>query len=154
MSGGARQPERGAGPYRSYDIGGRDVLVGRGDRQNDELTFHVARPHDLWLHAAGFAGSHVIIRTGEGEEVPREVLEKAAQLAAFHSKARAAGGKVAVHVCHVADVSKPPGSPAGQVQLRRFETIRVYVNRREWEGEGGMERGQGSGSGNAGTGDG
>lgn len=126
MSGGAREPEGGASPCRRYDLAGWEVLVGKGDRQNDELTFRIAGPRDLWLHASGFAGSHVVIRSRVDEEFPRAVVEQAAQLAAWHSKARAAGGKVAVHICRAADVRKPAGAPAGQVQLRRFDVVRVY----------------------------
>ena len=142
MTGEAQESAGGASPYRSYDIAGWEVLVGKGDRQNDRLTFRIAGPEDLWLHAAGFSGSHVIIRSRAGEAVPREVIEQAAQLAAFHSKARDAGGKVPVHVCRAADVRKPPGAPPGQVQLRRFETVRVYVDAGKWEeGKGKGERG-------------
>lgn len=126
MTGEAREPGGGTSLYRHYEIAGWEVLVGKGDRQNDQLTFGTAGPRDLWLHASGFAGSHVIVRSRDDEEVPREVVEQAAQLAAWHSKARDAGGKVAVHVCRVADVRKPPRAPPGQVQLRQFDTVRVY----------------------------
>jgi predicted ribosome quality control (RQC) complex YloA/Tae2 family protein len=40
-------------PYRMVDIGGFEVLVGRGDNENDVLTFEVAEPHDFWLHVGG-----------------------------------------------------------------------------------------------------
>jgi predicted ribosome quality control (RQC) complex YloA/Tae2 family protein len=112
--------------FRTFNYEGCEILVGRGARENDQLTFRVAGPNDLWLHAAGFAGSHVVVRVPESGSVPRQVVEYAAQLAAFHSKARAAGGKVAVHVCRASDVRKPRGAPAGQVQLRRFDVVRVY----------------------------
>ena len=59
--------------------------------------------------------------------LPREVLECAAQLAAFHSKARNARGKVDVHWCRAGEVSKARGAPAGQVQLRRWDTLKVYA---------------------------
>jgi hypothetical protein len=101
--------------------------VGKGARDNDRLTFGVASPQDLWMHASGFAGSHVVIRNPEAlSRIPREVVECAAQLAAFHSKAREARGKVEVHVCRVADVGKPPGFPAGKVEIRRWEGVKVY----------------------------
>lgn len=106
---------------------GYEVLVGRSARDNDELTFRVARPRDVWLHAAGHAGSHVIIRAAEdGSAVPRTVVERAAQWAAWHSRARNARGKVEVHVCRAADVRKPRNAPTGTVELRRWETLRVY----------------------------
>ena len=117
---------RGQG-WQQIDVNGHEVLVGRSARDNDELTFRVARPRDLWLHAAGHAGSHVIIRVAEtGEEVPRDVIERAAAYAAWHSKARNARGKVEVHVCRAADVRKPRGVPAGTVELRRYDVVRVY----------------------------
>lgn len=119
-------------PYRAVEADGFEILVGRGARENDELTFRVAGPRDLWLHAAGHAGSHVVIRQpDEPIDVPRTVVERAAELAAWHSKARNARGKVEVHVCRVADVRKPRGFPAGQVQLRRWESVRVYPRSHE-----------------------
>lgn len=106
---------------------GFEVLVGKGDAENDALTFGLADPRDFWLHVAGPAGSHVVVRNPEGlEELPREVRARAAQLAAWHSKARGARGKVEVHLCRVADVSKPRGFAPGEVLLRRWETLRVY----------------------------
>lgn len=114
--------------YRSEECAGFEILVGRGDADNDRLTFEVADRRDFWLHVAGGTpGSHVVVRNPEGlAELPKAVIERAAQLAVWHSKARQAGGKVAVHVCRVADVSKAPGAPAGQVRLRRFDTVKVY----------------------------
>jgi predicted ribosome quality control (RQC) complex YloA/Tae2 family protein len=113
-------------PYRTLQIEGFEVLVGRGDRENDTLTFRVAEPRDFWLHAGGgVAGSHVVVRNPEGiAELPRPVLEAAAALAGWYSKARNAA-KVDVHVCRVADVSKRRGAPAGQVQLARWKRVRV-----------------------------
>ena len=97
-------------PYRTVVVDGYEVLVGRSDDDNDYLTFRVAEKRDLWLHAGGGTpGSHVVVRNPEGGEVPREVVEKAAQLAAWYSKARGAP-RVEVHVCRVADVSKPKGA--------------------------------------------
>jgi predicted ribosome quality control (RQC) complex YloA/Tae2 family protein len=107
---------------------GFEILVGRGAAENDELTFGVAKPCDVWLHVAGPAGSHVVVRNPERlEEVPRGVLQRAAELAAWHSKARGARGKIEVHVCRVADVRKPRGFAAGKVQLRNWASLRVYA---------------------------
>ena len=106
--------------YRSFEIEGYEVLVGKGDADNDRLTFVLAAPRDLWLHVAGPAGSHVVVRQpDEHDEIPRSVVEKAAQLAAWHSKARGARGKVEVHVCRVGDVRKPRGFARGQVERGR-----------------------------------
>lgn len=113
--------------WRTVELEGFEILVGKGARENDELTFRVARPRDLWLHASGYAGSHVVIRMPEGvDEAPGAVIERAAELAAWHSKAREARGKVVVHLCRAEDVRKRRGAPAGQVELKRSESVRVY----------------------------
>jgi predicted ribosome quality control (RQC) complex YloA/Tae2 family protein len=115
------------GGWRRFEMEGFEILVGKGAAENDRLTFRIANPNDLWLHAAGFAGSHVVVRNPEGlSELPRSVVERAAPLAAHHSKAREARGKVEVHVCRAADVRKPRGFPPGKVELRRWESVRVY----------------------------
>jgi len=113
--------------YRTVEHEGFTILVGKGDALNDHLTFAVAEPRDFWLHVAGPAGSHVVVRNPEGlDELPRLVIERAAELAAFHSKARGARGKVEVHLCRVADVSKPRGFAPGQVLLRKWKAVKVY----------------------------
>jgi predicted ribosome quality control (RQC) complex YloA/Tae2 family protein len=117
---------RGKG-YRTVEFEGFSILVGKGDADNDRLTFGVAEPRDFWLHVAGPAGSHVIVRNPFGlDELPRPVAERAAQLAAWHSKARGARGKVEVHLCRVADVRKPRGFAPGQVLLKRWDSVKVY----------------------------
>jgi predicted ribosome quality control (RQC) complex YloA/Tae2 family protein len=69
----------------------------------------------------------VVVRNPDRlEELPRPVLERAAELAAWHSKSRGARGKVEVHVCRVADVSKPRGFAPGEVRLRRWDAVRAY----------------------------
>ncbi len=120
-------------PFRTVDIAGWQVLVGRSAAHNDLLTFRVAEPRDIWLHVAGGTpGSHVVVKNPAGTEVPREVLERAAALAAWHSKARAAS-RVEVHVCRVADVSKARHAPAGQVQIRKFKKLKVTPARCDGE---------------------
>ena len=132
-----RRPGRGMlGPVGSKGRGVREVecegftiLVGKGDEENDRLTFGVAEPRDLWLHVSGPAGSHVVVRNPDGLElsaVPRGVVERAAELAAWHSKARGARGKVEVHLCRIADIRKPKGFAPGQVLLKRWEAVKVY----------------------------
>jgi predicted ribosome quality control (RQC) complex YloA/Tae2 family protein len=113
-------------PYRTMLVDGHEVLVGRGDTENDDLTFVVAAPEDFWLHAAGgVAGSHVVVRNPQKLDVlPQPVLVRAAELAAWHSKARGRA-RVEVHFCRVADVRKRRGAPAGEVELRRWERVRV-----------------------------
>jgi predicted ribosome quality control (RQC) complex YloA/Tae2 family protein len=112
-------------PYRTFVVGGFEVLVGRGERDNDTLTFDVAEPHDLWLHVAGgTAGSHVVVRNPDRGEVPAAVVEVAAAAAAWYSKARGAP-RVEVHICRASDVRKPRGAPPGLVELARWRKLRV-----------------------------
>ncbi|MDQ3907562.1 MAG: NFACT RNA binding domain-containing protein, partial [Acidobacteriota bacterium] len=109
--------------YRSSD--GYEILVGRAARDNDELTFRVARSHDLWLHAAAYPGSHVVVRVrARDEEVPHRTLVEAAQLAAHFSQAKD-DSKVAVHHTRRKFVSKIKGAAPGLVRLSSFRTITV-----------------------------
>lgn len=131
---------KGAG-WRSYQVSGHEILVGKGAKENDRLTFRVAEPYDLWLHASGYAGSHVIVRNPDRlPTLPREVVERAAELAAYHSKAREARGKIEVHLCRASDVRKPRGFPPGKVEIRRWESVRVYP-RDPFAGGGGTAQG-------------
>ncbi|MBX3217460.1 MAG: DUF814 domain-containing protein [Labilithrix sp.] len=112
-------------PYRTVMFEGFEILVGRGEDDNDHLTFDVAEPEDLWLHVGGGTpGSHVVIRNPDAGDIPRPVVERAAALAAWYSKARDAK-TVDVHYCKAADVSKPRGAPAGLVELARWKSIKV-----------------------------
>ena len=121
-------------PFRTLQIDGFEVLVGRSASDNDHLTFRVAKGRDLWLHVAGgMPGSHVVIRNPDGEAVPREVLEGAAQLAAWYSKARNAR-RVEVHWCRAADVSKPRGMPAGKVTIKNFKKLKVSPSKLDDDG--------------------
>jgi predicted ribosome quality control (RQC) complex YloA/Tae2 family protein len=116
-------------PYRTVLVEGYEVLVGRSSEDNEHLTFKVAAKRDLWLHVGGGTpGSHVIIRHREGGETPESVVEKAAQLAAWYSKARGAP-RVEVHVCRASDVSKRKGAPLGQVEIKRFRRLKVTPSR-------------------------
>jgi predicted ribosome quality control (RQC) complex YloA/Tae2 family protein len=112
-------------PYRTIRLAGFEILVGRGDEDNDHLTFHVAEPDDVWLHVGGgTAGSHVIVRNPERGDVPADVIACAAGAAAWYSKARGAP-MVEVHFCRAGDVSKPRGAPAGMVRLAKWKAVRV-----------------------------
>jgi predicted ribosome quality control (RQC) complex YloA/Tae2 family protein len=113
--------------YRTVEIEGFEVLVGKAATDNDYLTLKVARPFDLWLHVASVPGSHVVVCNPDKlPEIPKPVVERAAEFAAYYSKAREARGKVEVHVCWASDVRKARGAPAGEVQLRRFDKVKVY----------------------------
>jgi predicted ribosome quality control (RQC) complex YloA/Tae2 family protein len=118
-------------PYRTVEVDGWEILVGRSSADNDYLTFRVAKPRDLWLHVGGGTpGSHVVVKNPEGADVPKGVIEKAAQLAAWYSKARGAP-RVEVHYCRAAHVSKEKGAPQGQVRIKKFSKIKVQPDRLE-----------------------
>jgi predicted ribosome quality control (RQC) complex YloA/Tae2 family protein len=109
--------------YRSSD--GYEIVVGRGARENDQLTFRVARSYDTWMHAADYPGSHVVVRAhGRDEPVPHRTVVEAAQLAAHFSQARK-DGKVAVNYTQRKFVSKPKGATPGLVYLSTFRTLLV-----------------------------
>jgi predicted ribosome quality control (RQC) complex YloA/Tae2 family protein len=111
--------------FRSVMVDGREILVGRSSRENDELTFQMATPDDFWLHAGDYSGSHVVIRNPQREkEPPENVLTKAAQLAAYFSQARNSS-KVEVHYTRRKHVSKPRKAKPGLVRLLEFKSIAV-----------------------------
>lgn len=112
----------GARRFRSSD--GYEILVGRTSRDNDHLTFRVARPHDLWLHAADYPGSHVVIRNPTRKEIPHRTIIEAAQLAASFSHAKH-DAKVDVHYTPRKFLSKPKGSAPGLVRMSSFRSIAV-----------------------------
>ena len=125
VKGGKRQDGKGMA-FRSVMVDDFEVLIGKGDAENDLLTFKVADNLDFWLHVAGHPGSHVVIRNPDKlSELPRQVIERAAELAAYHSKARD-GGKVEVHLARIADISKPRGFAPGKVILKKWIGLRVY----------------------------
>ncbi|WP_376794620.1 NFACT family protein [Thermogemmatispora sp.] len=80
-------PPGGGVPLSLQSRDGFTILVGRNSRQNEEVTFRQASGNDVWLHARGVPGAHVIIKAA-GRQVPRSTLEQAASLAAYYSQAR------------------------------------------------------------------
>jgi predicted ribosome quality control (RQC) complex YloA/Tae2 family protein len=106
------------------------VLVGLSDADNDRLSLKVASQDDWWFHVRGMPGSHVILRAVEGLEPDRATLERAAAIAAYHSKARD-GGVVAVSCTRARYVTKPPGAKLGTVQIRKEIVLKVRPVRPE-----------------------
>jgi len=110
-------------PLRYISDDGYEILVGRSNTQNDQLTCKIARRTDYWLHAQKIHGSHVIIRC-DGLEPPENTILQAACLAAFHSQGRGAG-KIPVDYTMVRNVKKPSGSLPGKVIYTDFSTLMV-----------------------------
>ena len=113
-------------PFRRYRLDDTwDVWVGRSNKENDELTHHAASPDDWWFHAQGVPGSHVILRAaGRPDQIPRRVLERAAAIAAYHSKARTSGLAPVVYTLRKY-VRKPRKSPAGTAACIREKSLMV-----------------------------
>lgn len=126
-----RQPKQGGkerkikplGPIRHVSATGYEILIGRSNTQNDELTFKTARRTDIWLHVQKLHGSHVIIRAEDTRPDEGTILEAAA-LAAKYSQA-AGSGKVAVDFTMVKNVKKPSGALPGKVIYTNYETVTV-----------------------------
>ena len=123
---GSRRKKRGSEktpplPYPASS--GNRILVGRNNRQNDDLTFRIAGRRDIWLHAQGLPGSHVIIRGGGTPPAESDLLE-AALLAAHYSKGRDLPA-LAVDYTEVRHVRRGPGGRPGFVLYESFKTIIV-----------------------------
>lgn len=118
-----QRPHETAGPgLRLEAPGGFEVWVGRNRRENDWLT-RSAHSGDVWMHAQGVPGSHVIVRA-RGKPVPLETLLFAARLAAYHSRAR--GEKnVPVDYTLKKHVWRPKGAPPGEVLYTQAKTLFV-----------------------------
>lgn len=111
-------------PYKKFEFSGFTILVGKGARENDELTLKYAKKNDLWLHAKDVTGSHVVIKQQSSKPFPQEVVEKAAQAAAFYSK-RKSDSLSPVIVTPKKYVRKPKGLPPGMVHVDKEDTILV-----------------------------
>lgn len=110
-------------PLRFLSTDGYEILVGRSNIQNDELTFKTARRTDLWLHVQKLHGSHVILRT-DGLEPSERTIEEAASLAAYYSQGREAG-KVSVDITQARNVRKPSGALPGAVIYTDYRSVQA-----------------------------
>jgi predicted ribosome quality control (RQC) complex YloA/Tae2 family protein len=114
-------PQAGGMPLHVQSRDGFGMLIGKNSRQNEEVTFRQATGNDIWLHARGVPGAHVIIKAA-GREVPRGTLEQAAELAAYYSQAR---GSTSVPVDYTLQryVRHMKGGGPGMVIYERERTI-------------------------------
>jgi predicted ribosome quality control (RQC) complex YloA/Tae2 family protein len=111
---------------RFISTDGIEIIVGRTDRENEEITFKVANGRDLWLHARDYPGSHVVARLPKNAEPSQATLRECAMLAIHYSKA-AKAGKGEVAYCRAKDVTKPKGAPPGKVYIRGGKAMQVKV---------------------------
>ena len=119
-----KAPEKLSGVRRYLSTDGYEILVGRAARDNDNLTFRIAQPNDLWMHAGDYPGSHVVVRNPTRKEIPQRTLIEAAQLAGRFSQA-SDDAKVVIHYTERKFLSKPKGAAPGLVRLSRFRSITV-----------------------------
>ena len=114
-----------AQPYRTFALsGGYTLYCGKSNHGNDTLVRQVAAPDDLWFHAHGHAGAHVVLKAPDDAPVPDETLRAAAALAAYYSKGKDAAA-VEVLYTAVRHVRKFRGARPGQVQVKTFRTLEV-----------------------------
>lgn len=119
---GKKRPKQGKlAPMRFESTDGYPIYVGRNNRQNDELTFRLARKDDIWCHASKVHGSHVIISCG-GTKPPDNTVTQAAQLAAYYAET-AGGQNIPVDVTTVKQVKKIPNGKPGMVIYHTYKTV-------------------------------
>jgi predicted ribosome quality control (RQC) complex YloA/Tae2 family protein len=120
---GKKEPKRTARPWEFRTTSGFRVLVGRNNRQNDQLTCREADHRDLWFHTQKIHGAHVILCSG-GQSVDDDAIVEAAKLAAWYSQARESGN-VPVDYTMVKHVKKPSGARPGMVIYQTCRTVHV-----------------------------
>ena len=120
-TGKKRMKQSKLAPMRFESTDGFPIYVGRNNRQNDELTFRLARKDDLWCHASKVHGSHVIISCG-GKTPPDNTVTQAAQLAAYYAETTG-GQNIPVDVTTVKQVKKVPSGKPGMVIYHTYRTV-------------------------------
>lgn len=124
-----RAVDQPRGPFRRFtSTDGLPIFVGRNARENDELTFGLAKSDDLWLHARGTPGSHVVVRLGKGIEPPPETLRDAATLALLYSDLKKSG-KGDVIYTRRKWVKKAKGQAPGAVIVTQEKSVHVSLDK-------------------------
>jgi predicted ribosome quality control (RQC) complex YloA/Tae2 family protein len=120
------KPALMAGKFRHYLVDGKfNIYVGKDSQTNDLLTTKFAKQNDYWFHARGVSGSHLVLKIENAKEpVPKNILKKAASLAAYHSKAKTAG-LVPVSYTQKKYVIKKKGMEPGKVALLKEDVLLV-----------------------------
>ena len=127
--GGKGRQEQRQGPFRRFTSSdGLAIYVGRNARENDELTFGVAKSDDLWLHARGTPGSHVVVRLEKGADVPPETLRDAATLALLYSNLKKSG-KGDIIYTRRKWVKKAKGQAPGAVTVSQEKSVFVALDK-------------------------
>ena len=122
--------EKRHAPFRRFTSSdGHQIFVGRNARENDELTFGLAKSEDLWLHAQGCPGSHVVVRLEKGIDPPPETLKDAATLALLYSDLKKSG-KGEVIFTRRKWVRKAKGQAPGSVTVTQEKALFVTLDKR------------------------
>ncbi|MFO0701983.1 MAG: NFACT family protein [Nitrospira sp.] len=130
---GTKPRDQPRGPFRRFiSTDGLPILVGRNARENDELTFGLAKSDDLWLHARGTPGSHVVVRLGNGADPPPETLRDAATLALLYSDLKKSG-KGDVIYTRRKWVKKAKGQAPGTVIVTQEKSLYVSLDKSRLE---------------------
>ena len=111
-------------PYRAVYLRGWEIRIGKNAASNDEMLRRYSHKDDLWLHAKDVSGSHVLICRKPGQAFPKDIIEAAAGLAAYHSKKRTES-LADVQVTERKNIRKVKGSPAGAVRVERERVVLV-----------------------------
>lgn len=124
------RPEERRGPFRRFTSSDElPIFVGRNARENDELTFGLAKSDDLWLHARGTPGSHVVVRLEKGSEPPPETIRDAATLALLYSDLKKSG-KGDVIYTRRKWVKKAKGQTPGSVTVTQEKALHVSLDKK------------------------
>ena len=126
-AGGKAKPPKALPPIEYKSSDGYSILVGRNNKQNDQLSLKFAEKTDIWLHTQLITGSHVLILT-DGETPPDKTIEEAAVIAAVNSSGRDSG-LVPVDYCLARYVKKPAGAKPGKVIFTNYKTAFVKPDR-------------------------
>lgn len=102
---------------------GHEILVGKNNAQNDQLTLKKAKNCDIWFHVKDCPGSHTVLISNQ-EQVPDSSLVQAAVIAAFYSKAKNSA-QVPVDFTAIKNVKKPNGAKPGMVIYENYKTLYV-----------------------------
>lgn len=118
-----------SGPFRRFtSTDGLPIYVGRNSRENEELTLKFAHSDDLWLHARGTPGSHVVVRLEKGAEPPHETLRDAATLALLYSDLKKSGKGEVIYTRNKW-VKKAKGKPPGTVTVTREKALWISLDK-------------------------
>lgn len=109
---------------RKYNFMNFTIISGKNPEQNDEVSLKIANKNDMWFHARGMGGSHVIIKSDKNEKPPKEVIVRAAEIAAYHSKGKNSS-KVQVIQTFARHVQKKKGMAPGAVRVAKENSITV-----------------------------